>query len=513
MAWATKTLTVCTEANPDGFDVVQYNALVTTNASADPLMNRLVEYDTASGHVLPSLAARWSISADGRTYTFYLRHDVGFHHTDYFNPTRKFNARDVVFSFERMLNPANPWYRISSGNFPHATAMQFPTLIASVRALDAYTVQFTLSHAESTFLSTLSMGFASIYSDEYARQLMAAGHPGELNSKPIGTGPFVFRGFEKDSVIRFSANPAYFGGHAQVDQLIYAITPDATVRTQKLKAGECQIALSPTPQDVLSARGDASLQVLSIPAFMTTFVAMNTQKKPFDNLLVRRAINMAFDHASYINAVFDGTASDALLPYPPNTWGYWRQARPYPYDVARAKKLLGQAGYPQGFETTIWVRASGGLSNPNPKASADLLQADLARIGIRANIVMMEWNELIRRGKAGEHDMLFMGWSGDNGDPDNFLTPQFSCAAVKSGTNFARYCNPRLDKLIADGKRSSDLKQRVKIYLAAQQLIYDQAVWLPLAHPTVFVLARKNVSGYHVNPFGRQDFSHVSLNR
>jgi ABC-type transport system substrate-binding protein len=139
MAWATKTLTVCTEANPDGFDVVQYNALVTTNASADPLMNRLVEYDTASGHVLPSLAARWSISADGRTYTFYLRHDVGFHHTDYFNPTRKFNARDVVFSFERMLNPANPWYRISSGNFPHATAMQFPTLIASVRALDAYT--------------------------------------------------------------------------------------------------------------------------------------------------------------------------------------------------------------------------------------------------------------------------------------------------------------------------------------------------------------------------------------
>jgi ABC-type transport system substrate-binding protein len=512
VALAAKTLTVCTEANPDGFDVVQYNTLVTTNASADPLMNRLVEYDASSGRVVPSLAQRWHVSADGLVYTFYLRHDVEFHHTDYFSPTRKMNAQDVVFTFERMLDPNNPWYKVSPGGYPHATSMQFPALIKSVRAPDSTTVQFTLSHPESTFLSDLSMGFASIYSDEYARQLMAAGHPEALNSKPIGTGPFIFKSYSKDSVIRFSANPRYFGARPQIDQLVYAITPDASVRTQKLKAGECQIALSPSPQDVLSARGDASLQVLSIPAFMTAFVAMNTQKKPFDSLLVRRAINMAFDHASYLSAVFDGTASDAVLPYPPNTWGYWRAAQPYPYDVAGARKLLAQAGYPQGFQTTVWVRSTGGLSNPNPKASADLLQADLARIGIRATIVALDWSELIRRGKAGEHEMLFMGWSGDNGDPDNFLTPQFSCAAVQSGTNFARYCNPRLDRLIAEGKRISDFKQRSKIYLAAQQLIYQQAVWLPLAHPTVFVLARKEVSGYHVNPFGRQDFSRVTLN-
>ncbi|BEV71874.1 MULTISPECIES: ABC transporter substrate-binding protein [unclassified Paludibacterium] len=510
-SWAANTLTVCTESNPDGFDVVQYNALVTTNASADPLMNRLVEYDPDSGKVVPSLASSWRVSPDGRAYTFTLRQDVNFHSTDYFKPSRKLSADDVVFTFERMLNPGNPWYKISPGTFPHATSLQLPSLIQAVHAIDNHTVEFILSRPESTFLSTLTMGFASIYSAEYANQLMAAGKPQELNSKPIGTGPFVFRSYLKDSVVRYSANPGYFGSKPKVGQLIFSITPSPSVRLQKLKAGECQIALSPTPQDVLSARGNTSLQVLSSPAFMTAFVAMNSQKKPFDNVLVRRAVNLAFDHASYLSAVFDGTATEAVLPYPPSTWGYARNIKAWPHDVAAAKKLLAQAGYPNGFDTTVWVRPTGSMLNPNPRAGAELLQADLARVGIRAKVQVIDWGELIRRGKAGEHEILFMGWAGDNGDPDNFLTPQFGCAAVKSGTNFARFCDAKLDKLISDGKRTADLKQRTQLYLAAQKLIHDQAVWLPLAHPTLYAMAARNVSGYRVSPFGRQDFSHVAL--
>lgn len=510
-AWAASTLTVCTESNPDGFDVVQYNALATTNASADALMNRLVEYDAETGRVVPSLATRWSVSPDGRAYTFTLREGVAFHNTDYFHPSRPFNAEDVVFTFERMINPAHPWYKTAAGGYPHATSMQYPSLIQSVRALDPHTVQFILTRPDSTFLSSLTMGFASIYSAEYARALMTSGHPEALNARPIGTGPFVFKNYLKDSTIRYTANPAYFGGRPRVAQLVYAITPSPSVRLQKLKAGECQIALSPTPQDVMSARGDSALQVQSVPAFMTAFVAMNSQKKPFDNVLVRRAVNMAFDHASYLNAVFAGSATEAVLPFPPNTWGYAGSIRPWPQDIAKAKALLAQAGYPKGFDTTLWVRPTGSMLNPNPRAGAELLQSDLARIGIRAQVQVIEWGELIRRGKAGEHALLFMGWAGDNGDPDNFLTPQFSCAAVKSGTNFARYCDARLDKLIADGKRSSDIKTRSRLYQAAQKQIHDQALWLPLAHPTLYVLTSKKVSGYRVNPFGRQDFSKVGV--
>jgi len=172
---------------------------------------------------------------------------------------------------------------------------------------------------------------------------------------------------------------------------------------------------------------------------------------------------------------------------------------------------LAKAGLADGFKTTIWTRPSGSLLNPNPSLGAQLLQADLKAVGIAAEIKVIEWGELIRRAKAGEHDLLFMGWAGDNGDPDNFLTPQFSCAAVKSGTNFARYCDESLDKLISAGKATADQAQRSKLYHQAQEQIQQQALWLPLAHPTAATLTRQNVSGYEVSPFGRQDFFKVTV--
>lgn len=510
-AMAAKPLTICTDANPEGFDVVQYNSLVTTNASADVLMSRLVEYDAAAGKLRPGLARSWEASPDGLSYTFHLRTDAAFHSTDYFKPTRKLNADDVAFTFDRMLNPDNPWYKTAPAGYPHAQAMQFPKLIKAVRKLDAQTVRFELNYPEATFLSSLTMGFASIYSAEYAAQLLAAGKTAELNSKPIGTGPFILKSFVKDALVRYAPNPAYFGAKPKVSALIYAITPDSSVRLQKLRAGECQIALSPKPQDVQSAQADVRLRVWQTPAFMTAFVAFNSQKKPLDNPQVRQAINLAFDKASYLKAVFGNGAIAANLVYPPNTWSYDKTIKPYPYDPAQAKKLLAQAGYPDGFDIDVWVRPSGSTLNPSPKAGAEMLQADLAKVGIRLRIQVLEWGELIKRGKAGEHQMLFMGWAGDNGDPDNFLTPQFSCSAVQSGTNFARHCDARLDKLISDGKKTADFKARGKLYQSAQRLIHDQALWLPLAHPTAYVLARKEVSGFAVNPYGRVDFSAAAL--
>ena len=504
-------LSVCTEASPEGFDVVQYNSLTTTSASADVLMNRLVDFDTASGKVVPSLADSWEVSTDGLTYVFKLHPQVKFHHTDYFSPNRDLTAEDVKFSFERMLDPANPWHQIAQSGFPHAQSMQLPALIKKIDALDPLTVRFTLDHPDSTFLATLSMGFASIYSAEYADQLLKAGTPEKLNSQPIGSGPFIFGRFQKDASIRYKANRDYFGGKPSVDSLVFAITPDANVRLQKLRRNECQIALSPKPLDVLAVSKEPTLKVVKTPAFMTAFVAINSQHPPLDKPEVRQAINLAFDKNSYLKAVFEDTAEPASGPYPPNTWSYAKELPGYAHDVVKARQLLATAGLKDGFKTTIWTRPSGSLLNPNPSLGAQLLQADLAEIGIQAEIRVIEWGELIRRAKAGEHDLLFMGWSGDNGDPDNFLTPQFSCAAVKSGTNFARYCDQGLDKLISAGKTTGEQGVRSKLYQQAQAQIQQQALWLPLAHPTAFALTRKEVQGYQVSPFGRQDFSKVSI--
>lgn len=507
-----KPLTVCTEANPEGFDVVRYNSLITTNASADVLFDRLVEFDSVAGKVIPGLAERWEVSSDGLSYTFFLRRNVAFHTTDYFKPSRALNADDVVFTFERMLNPAHPWFKTAPTGYPHAQSMQFPKLIKAIRKLDENTVRFELNYPQATLLGKLTMGFASIYSAEYADQLMASGKTEQLNAKPIGTGPFVFQNYQKDAVVRYEINPAYWGNKPKIDRLIYAITPDSAVRMQKLKVGECQIALGPKPADVIAARNDKMLKIVETPAFMTAFVAMNTQHKPLDNPLVRQAINLAFDKQTYLKVVFDGTAIAASRPFPPNTWSWNKDLPDYAYDPAKAKKLLANAGFPNGFNTTIWVRPTGATLNPNPKAGAELLQSDLAKVGIRAEIKVVEWAELIRRGKAGEHDLLFMGWAGDNGDPDDFLTPQFSCAAVQSGTNFARYCDPQLDKLIAEALRIADPVVRTSKYQTAQKIIHEQALWLPLAHPTASALTRENISGYHVSPFGRQDFTSVTVN-
>ena len=356
LASAASNLSVCTEASPEGFDVVQYNSLTTTNASADVLMNRLVDYDAASGKLVPSLADSWEVSPDGLTYTFKLHPDVKFHRTEYFTPSRTLTAEDVRFSFERMLDPANPWHKIAQSGFPHAQSLQLPTLVKKIDALDPLTVRFTLDHADSTFLAALSMGFASIYPAEYADKLLKAGTPEKLNSQPIGTGPFIFSRFQKDAVVRYKANPDYFAGKPAVDNLIFAITPDANVRLQKLHRDECQIARSPKPPDVGEAEKDPALKVEKTAAFMTAFVAINSQHPPLDKPEVRQAINLAFDKGSYLKAVFEGTAEAANGPFPPNTWSYAKELPGYPQDLAKAKALLDRAGLKDGFKTTIWTR-------------------------------------------------------------------------------------------------------------------------------------------------------------
>lgn len=297
---AAKPLTVCTESSPDGFDVVQYNSLVTTNASADVVFNTLVSYDEATKKVVPALADKWDVSADGLAYTFHLRPNVAFQTTDSFKPTRALDADDVLFTFGRMLDDANPWHKVAGASgFPHAQSMGLAKLVKAVTKIDESTVKFELNEPNATFVPILTMGFASIYSAEYADQLLKAGKQADLNAKPVGTGPFVLKSYTKDAVIRYEANPTYWGPKPKVERLIYAITPDPSVRAQKVKAGECQIALSPKPQDVAAAKADRALRVVETPAFMTAFVALNTQKKPLDNDKVREALNLAFDRATY----------------------------------------------------------------------------------------------------------------------------------------------------------------------------------------------------------------------
>jgi len=507
---APSSLVVCSEASPEGFDIVQYTAAVTADASAETLFDRLIRFVPGSTELEPGLAQSWQVSDDGLSYTLQLRRGVKFHRSKTFTPSRDFNADDVLWSFQRQLDPQHPWHALSPRGFPYFESMAFGDLIERIEKLDDHQVRFVLRHPEAPFLADLAMGFASIYSAEYAAQLLAAGTPEKLNSEPIGSGPFIFERYAKDAQIRFRGNPDYWDGAPPMDRLIFAITPDPNVRLQKLKAGDCQIAVYPRPTDIAQLKNEPDLKVLELDSLMVAYIALNVRHPPLDDPRVRQAINLAFDKPAYLRAQFgEGNASPAVAPYPPTLWGQDEALTGWPYDPQRARQLLADSGHADGFKLSIWTRPGGGPTNPNPGIGAQMLQADLAAIGVQAEVRVFEWGELIKRAKNGEHDLVFMGWSGDNGDPDNFLTPNLSCAAAKSGENQAGWCNAEFDALIARARSLSDQAQRAALYRQALGIFTQQAPWLPLAYPKQFAVQRRDVQGFVLSPLGSNNYARV----
>ena len=503
-----KNLVVCTEASPEGFDIVQYTTAVTADASAETILNRLVDFKPGTTDIQPALAERWEISPDGLEYTFYLRPDAKFHTTDYFKPTRALNADDVVWSFQRQLDPKHPWHAQSLVGYPYFESMGFKDLLKRVEKVDDMTVKITLNHAESPFLRDVAMPFTSIYSAEYADQLLKSGKTADLNSKPIGTGPFMFVRYSKDAQVRFKANPDYFRGKPPSDNLIFAVTTDSNVRLQKLKANECQIALYPKPDQVKNIRLDPNLKVDELSALMTSYIAMNTRHTYLSDVRVRQAIDMAFDKQTYLNSVHgEGNAQLAVNPYPPTMLGYNNTLHSQPRDLDKARALLKEAGVPEGATLTLFTRNGGGPSNPNPMLGAQLLQSDLAKVGLKLDIRVMEWGEMLKRSKAGEHDLVSTGWGGDNGDPDNFLTPLLSCEAAKNGENYAGWCNKTFQDLITKARNISEPAERAVLYEQAQVVFHQEQPWINVTHPMLFTAMRKNVEGYTLSPLTHNNFA------
>lgn len=507
-----KTLTVCTEASPDGFDYSLFYANSTADASSEAIYNRLIEFEPGTTTLVPALAERWTISPDGLVYTLHLRPGVAFHTTPWFKPTRAMNADDVLFTIRRQIEPQHPWFKAARNGWYYASAMRLDQLIKSVTAVDPLTVRIELTRPEAPFLADLAMGFLSVLSAEYAQGLQAAGRMDEMNTKPVGTGPFVFRSYVKDAVVRYDANPGYWRGKVKLDKLLFSISPDPASRLQRLKADECQVSLYPVPQEWDALRRDPKLALLTGPGLGTNFLALNVEHKPLDQPKVRQALQLATDRAAIAKAVFSGAATVATNPYPPSQWSFDDSAPPTGgVDVARARALLAQAGYPNGFTLKLWLRAGAGASNPNPKATAELVQADWARIGVKVELVTMEFGELLNRTRRGEHDVALMAWASDNGDPDNFLTPNLSCSGITGGSNLSRWCLPMFDQLLGEARAAGDQAKRNALYRRAQGLFREQAPWVPLVYPTLAIATSKRVTGMKVSPFGLNSYAGVDL--
>jgi dipeptide transport system substrate-binding protein len=509
-AWS-KTLVYCSEASPEGFDPGLYTGGQTFDAAAHTVYNRLVEFKRGTTELEPALAESWEISADGKEYTFKLRKGVKFQTTEYFTPTRELNADDVIFSFERQYKADNPWNKYVPGaSWEYFSGMGLPDVLDKLEKIDDLTVKITLKRPEAPLLANLGMPFISIVSKEYADKLQADGKMELMNQQPLGTGPFTFVAYQTDAAIRYKANPDYWGGKQAIDDLVFAITTDAAVRAQKLKAGECHIMSYPNAADVAELKTDPNLTVSEQAGLNVAYLAYNTLIPPFDKVEVRKALNMAINRQAIVDAVFQGAATVAKNPIPPTMWSYNDAVEDDKYDPEAAKKMLEEAGV-SGLKMKIWAMPVARPYMLNARRAAELMQSDLAKVGVEVEIVSYEWAEYLKLSSAKDRDgAAILGWTGDNGDPDNFLDTLLGCDAV-GGNNRAQWCNKEFDDLVTKAKETPDVAERTKLYEQAQIVFKREAPWNTLDHSLAVVPMSKKVSGFAQSPLGDFVFEGVDI--
>lgn len=519
VALAATNLVFCSEGSPAGFDPGQYTTGTDFDASAETMFNRLTQFERGGTAVIPGLATSWDVSPDGLTYTFHLRDGVKFHTTAYFKPTRTFNADDVLFTFNRMINKDDPFRKAYPTEFPYFTDMGMDTNIKNIEKVDEHTVKFTLGTVDAAFIQNLAMSFASIQSAEYAAQLLKEGKASDINQKPVGTGPFVFKSYQKDSNIRYTGNKDYWKPEdVKIDNLIFAITTDPSVRIQKLKKNECQITLFPRPADLKALEADKDLKLPNQAGFNLGYIAYNVMDKvkgsdqpnPLADLRVRQALDMSVNKQQIIDSVYQGAGQLAANAMPPTQWSYDTTIKDAKYDPEKAKTLLKEAGVKEGTEIVLWAMPVQRPYNPNAKLMAEMLQNDWKKIGLNVKITSYEWGEYIKRSKGGENQAMIIGWSGDNGDPDNWLNVLFGCDSL-SGNNFSKWCDKKFDGIVKEAKATSDVAKRTELYKQAQHILKDTVPMTPIAHSTVYQPMRTTVQDFKISPFGLNSFYGVSV--
>mgnify|MGYP001619226470 CR=1 FL=1 len=504
-AFAAKPLVYCADASPQGFDPGLWDSS-STNAANNQMFQGLAAFRLGTTEIVPRLASSWEQTPDAKSITFKLRRDVRFHTTPYFTPTRNLNADDVIFTFQRFIDSTLPFNKAFPVQFVYPQNLGLADQIAAIDRLDEYTVRFRLKVPNSTFLSYFALSFAAIQSAQYADQLLRSGRTSDINNYPVGTGPYRFRSYKKDSVLRMEANPDYWGQQQRTQKLIYSISREPNVRVQKLRLGECQITAAIRDVDLSALEDSKNIVIRKIQALNISYLSFNMSKPPTDNRLVREALDIAIDRDALFRVLFPrGDAMQAVSVFPPAIPGYNKKLK-NEYAPARARELLAQAGYPKGFELDLWALPVARPTNPNGQLMAQMIQQDWAKIGVKTHIKTYEWGEYLKRANKGEHNVYMSGWSGETGDADEYLAPNLTCAVNTTGVKF---CNQEFDALVEGARATADQKKRMALYEKAQEIFKRERPWITMAHSTVYIPMSRDVEGFIMTPNGGVNFENV----
>jgi peptide/nickel transport system substrate-binding protein len=318
----------------------------------------------------------------------------------------------------------------------------------------------------------------------------------------------------KNDSITLEKNKDYWKqGYPKLDKIIIKSIPDNAARFTALQSGDIDMMDGLNPDDVKLVTANSKLQLFKQPGMNVAYLAFNTQKPPFNNPKVRQALNYAVNKEGIIKSFYAGLAIPAVNPMPDIIWGYNKDIKDYEYNLDKAKKLLAEAGYPNGFETDFYAMTEPRGYMPNGKKVAEYMQEDFAKIGVKTKIVTYDWQTYLDRTGKGEHPMALMGWNGDNGDPDNFLYVLLDKDNTRTPNagNIAFYMSDELHDVLIKAQRSSDKNERIQLYEKAQEIIKKDAPWVPLVHATVPVAAKKQVTGFIPHPTGNLNLSRVDL--
>jgi peptide/nickel transport system substrate-binding protein len=480
------------------------SVMVVTN-----LFDTLVAFKQGSTEIEPSLAKEWTTSDDKLVWTFALRDGVSFHDGS------PLDADAVVFSFERQRHPAHPARRATSAfSYFHNN---FKSLL-KVEAVDPATVRFTLQEPYAPFLAALALFNCGIVSPvAFASEGKDAEGRYKYNfaQKPVGSGPFVFESWEKDASITLRGNKGYWGGAPHVEKLIFKTVIDAQTRLKELESGSIHGMENPELRDLEFIQRNPDLRLLGSPGINVCYLAMHTGKKPFDDVRVRQAVAFAIDKKRIIAAAYNNLAKPAVSMCPETMAGFSKALIDRTRDVARAKRLLAEAGYAGGFKTTLWYPNNQRTYLPDPSGTAIQIQQDLKEIGIEVGLGKMEWSSLLKGTQNGEHEMCLMGWMADIFDPDNFLYVLLDKDNAVEGVanNLSFYKGDRVHELLVGAQRAYDWHTRERLYAEAQEILHEEAPTVPLATVPDFRALRKDVRGYAIYPAGGEFFRHVSFAR
>ena len=500
-----KVLVYCADASPEGFDPALWDSSSTSNVTTQ-LFQGLLRYRRGGTVLVPELATAWVVSKDAKTFSFTLRRGVKFHTTPYFKPTRDLNADDVMFSFTRLIDPKLPFNVAFPATFVYPQSLGLAQMIAGIDRVSDFEVRFRLHKPNVNFLSYFAGSFAAVHSTEYAAQLLAQGRASAINNLPVGTGPYRFKSYRKDDVLRLQPHPDYWRGVQATPALVYAISREASVRVQKLARGECHVASPIRDVDISALSGHPQVSILKILGLNISYLAFNLKKPPVNQRDVREALDIAIDRNALFKVLFPrGDALQAVSAFPPAVPGF-NKALKNEYDPARARQLLTAAGFANGFDIDLWALPISRPTNPNGQLMAQMIQADWARVGVKARIVTYEWGEYLKRANAGEHFVYMSGWSSDIAEADEFLTPNLTCPASRGGIKF---CNKDFDALVDGARAEADEPKRLLMFEKAQEIFKRERPWMPMAHASIYIPVRKDVQGFVMSPNGSVDFEDV----